>query len=197
MWGYRSKKVRLSSSLKCQSLLHMAMFRHKQKTAIKYSKTLTDHFSVRCHVITEMKFTTVLWMLIPCCCNDLSECCSENTKSSCLNTKVSLYLDFWLSYHRFVIFVCNFSFCPPVPSEWLALPPPCPACPPQLQAARVPAPITAETPSAASWPSHRSSNKWLSPTSRSPRYSWELTKSGRKQRSWHVKAAVKSTNNPF
>lgn len=48
MWGYRSKEFRLSSSLKCQSLLHMAMFRHKQKTAIKYSKTLTDHFSVRC-----------------------------------------------------------------------------------------------------------------------------------------------------
>ncbi|XP_063745581.1 AF4/FMR2 family member 1 isoform X2 [Eleginops maclovinus] len=31
--------------LKCQSLLQMAMFRHKHKIALKYSKTLTDHFS--------------------------------------------------------------------------------------------------------------------------------------------------------
>lgn len=82
-------------------------------------------------------------------------------------------------------------------SGWPARPPPCPACPPQLRAARVFAPVTAETPSAAWWPSHSSSNKWLSPTSTSPRYSWELTKSGRKQRSWPVKAAVKPTNNPF
>ncbi|XP_044000014.1 AF4/FMR2 family member 1 [Gambusia affinis] len=34
----------LALCLKCQSLLHMAMFRHKQKTATKLSKTLTDHF---------------------------------------------------------------------------------------------------------------------------------------------------------
>ncbi|XP_054908464.1 AF4/FMR2 family member 1 isoform X2 [Poeciliopsis prolifica] len=34
----------LALCLKCQSLLHMAMFRHKQKTATKFSKTLTDHF---------------------------------------------------------------------------------------------------------------------------------------------------------
>ncbi|KAM4719342.1 LOW QUALITY PROTEIN: AF4/FMR2 family member 1 [Anableps anableps] len=34
----------LALCLKCQSLLHMAMFRHKQKTAIKFSKTLIDHF---------------------------------------------------------------------------------------------------------------------------------------------------------
>ncbi|KAL3041825.1 hypothetical protein OYC64_019909 [Pagothenia borchgrevinki] len=31
--------------LKCQSLLQMTMFRHKHKIALKYSKTLTDHFS--------------------------------------------------------------------------------------------------------------------------------------------------------
>uniref|UniRef100_A0AAX7V8E4 AF4/FMR2 C-terminal homology domain-containing protein n=1 Tax=Astatotilapia calliptera TaxID=8154 RepID=A0AAX7V8E4_ASTCA len=31
--------------LKCQSLLQMAMFRHKHKAALKYSKTLTEHFS--------------------------------------------------------------------------------------------------------------------------------------------------------
>ncbi|KAM3873953.1 AF4/FMR2 family member 1-like [Diretmus argenteus] len=30
--------------MKCQSLLQMAMFRLKHKTALKYSKTLTDHF---------------------------------------------------------------------------------------------------------------------------------------------------------
>ncbi|KAM8828850.1 AF4/FMR2 family member 1 isoform 2-T2 [Spinachia spinachia] len=40
-----SEKDFLSLCLKCQSLLQMAMFRHKQKTALKYSKTLTDHFS--------------------------------------------------------------------------------------------------------------------------------------------------------
>ncbi|XP_014906844.1 AF4/FMR2 family member 4 isoform X1 [Poecilia latipinna] len=34
----------LALCLKCQSLLHMAMFRHKQKAATKFSKTLTDHF---------------------------------------------------------------------------------------------------------------------------------------------------------
>ncbi|KAK2819284.1 hypothetical protein Q5P01_024845 [Channa striata] len=35
----------LALCLKCQSLLQMAMFRHKQKTALDYSKTLADHFS--------------------------------------------------------------------------------------------------------------------------------------------------------
>ncbi|XP_054468456.1 AF4/FMR2 family member 1 isoform X2 [Anoplopoma fimbria] len=40
-----SEKDFLSLCLKCQSLLQMTMFRHKQKTALKYSKTLTDHFS--------------------------------------------------------------------------------------------------------------------------------------------------------
>ncbi|XP_008422007.1 AF4/FMR2 family member 4 isoform X2 [Poecilia reticulata] len=34
----------LALCLKCQSLLHMAMFRHKQEAATKFSKTLTDHF---------------------------------------------------------------------------------------------------------------------------------------------------------
>ena len=137
------------------------------------------------------------WMLIPRCCNDLSERCSENTKSSCLNAKVSLHLAFWLGYHGSDIFACNVGFCLPAPSGWLAPPLPWPACPPQPRAARPPAPITAETPSAASWLSHRSSNKWLFPTSTSPRSSWELMNSGRRQRSWHVKAAVKLTINPF
>lgn len=35
----------LALCLRCQSLLQMAMFHHKQKTALKYSKTLTDHFN--------------------------------------------------------------------------------------------------------------------------------------------------------
>lgn len=50
-------EVRLCSSLKCQSVLHMAMFHHKQRTAIKYSKTLMDHFSVRRRVVTEPSFS--------------------------------------------------------------------------------------------------------------------------------------------
>ncbi|XP_070706532.1 AF4/FMR2 family member 1 isoform X2 [Pempheris klunzingeri] len=40
-----SEKDFLALCLKCQSLLQMAMFRHKHKTALKYSKTLTDHFN--------------------------------------------------------------------------------------------------------------------------------------------------------
>nr|XP_019938037.1 PREDICTED: AF4/FMR2 family member 1-like isoform X1 [Paralichthys olivaceus] len=40
-----SEKDFLVLCLKCQSLLQMAMFRHKHKTALKYSKTLTDHFT--------------------------------------------------------------------------------------------------------------------------------------------------------
>ncbi|XP_031173405.1 AF4/FMR2 family member 1 isoform X2 [Sander lucioperca] len=40
-----SEKDFLALCLKCQSLLQMTMFRHKHKTALKYSKTLTDHFS--------------------------------------------------------------------------------------------------------------------------------------------------------
>ncbi|XP_076014561.1 AF4/FMR2 family member 1 isoform X2 [Genypterus blacodes] len=36
----------VSLCLKCQSLLQMAMFRSKRKTALKYSKTLNDHFNV-------------------------------------------------------------------------------------------------------------------------------------------------------
>ncbi|XP_055009750.1 AF4/FMR2 family member 4 isoform X2 [Boleophthalmus pectinirostris] len=31
--------------LRCQAILQMAMFRHKQKTALTYSKTLIDHFN--------------------------------------------------------------------------------------------------------------------------------------------------------
>lgn len=33
-------------SMRCQCLLQMAMFHHKRKTALMYSKTLTDHFHV-------------------------------------------------------------------------------------------------------------------------------------------------------
>ncbi|CAB1430091.1 unnamed protein product [Pleuronectes platessa] len=40
-----SEKDFLVLCLRCQSLLQMAMFRHKYKTALKYSKTLTDHFT--------------------------------------------------------------------------------------------------------------------------------------------------------
>ncbi|XP_072228463.1 AF4/FMR2 family member 1 isoform X2 [Leuresthes tenuis] len=40
-----SEKDLLALCLKCQSLLQMAMFRHKQKMALKYSKTLIDHFN--------------------------------------------------------------------------------------------------------------------------------------------------------
>uniref|UniRef100_A0A8C8IS95 AF4/FMR2 C-terminal homology domain-containing protein n=1 Tax=Oncorhynchus tshawytscha TaxID=74940 RepID=A0A8C8IS95_ONCTS len=32
--------------MRCQSLLQMAMFRYKRETALKYSRTLTDHFKV-------------------------------------------------------------------------------------------------------------------------------------------------------
>uniref|UniRef100_A0A3P8YXW8 AF4/FMR2 C-terminal homology domain-containing protein n=1 Tax=Esox lucius TaxID=8010 RepID=A0A3P8YXW8_ESOLU len=32
--------------MRCQSLLQMAMFRNKRETALKYSRTLTDHFKV-------------------------------------------------------------------------------------------------------------------------------------------------------
>ncbi|CAN9504522.1 unnamed protein product [Ophioblennius macclurei] len=35
----------LALCLKCQALLQMALFRHKYKTALKYSKMLTDHFN--------------------------------------------------------------------------------------------------------------------------------------------------------
>ncbi|KAM9820114.1 AF4/FMR2 family member 1-like [Neosynchiropus ocellatus] len=40
-----SEKDFIVLCLKCQALLQMAMFQHKQKTALNYSKTLTDHFS--------------------------------------------------------------------------------------------------------------------------------------------------------
>ncbi|XP_061656028.1 AF4/FMR2 family member 1-like isoform X2 [Phyllopteryx taeniolatus] len=40
-----SDKDFVALCLKCQSLLQMAMFRHKHKTALKYSKMLTDHFN--------------------------------------------------------------------------------------------------------------------------------------------------------
>ncbi|XP_030005718.1 AF4/FMR2 family member 4 isoform X2 [Sphaeramia orbicularis] len=40
-----TEKDFLALCLRCQSLLQMAMFRCKQKTALKYSKTLTDHFN--------------------------------------------------------------------------------------------------------------------------------------------------------
>ncbi|XP_067339543.1 AF4/FMR2 family member 1 isoform X3 [Channa argus] len=40
-----SEKDFLALCLKCQSLLQMAMFNHKHKTALDYSKTLTDHFN--------------------------------------------------------------------------------------------------------------------------------------------------------
>ncbi|XP_013861937.1 AF4/FMR2 family member 1 isoform X2 [Austrofundulus limnaeus] len=40
-----SEKDFIALCLKCQALLQMAMFRHKQKTALNFSKTLTDHFN--------------------------------------------------------------------------------------------------------------------------------------------------------
>ncbi|KAM9794873.1 AF4/FMR2 family member 1 isoform 1-T1 [Syngnathus typhle] len=42
--AHSSEKDFAALCLKCQSLLQMAMFRQKHKTALKYSKTLTDHF---------------------------------------------------------------------------------------------------------------------------------------------------------
>ncbi|XP_059214621.1 AF4/FMR2 family member 1 [Centropristis striata] len=47
-----SEKDFLALCLKCQSLLQMAMFRHKHKTALKYSKTLADHFSNSSHDVS-------------------------------------------------------------------------------------------------------------------------------------------------
>ncbi|XP_068190445.1 AF4/FMR2 family member 1 isoform X2 [Antennarius striatus] len=44
-----AEKDFLALCLKCQSLLHMAMFRHKHKTALKYSKMLSDHFKNPSH----------------------------------------------------------------------------------------------------------------------------------------------------
>ncbi|XP_019741423.1 AF4/FMR2 family member 1 isoform X1 [Hippocampus comes] len=43
--AHPSEKDFVALCLKCQSLLQMAMFRQKHKTALKYSKTLTDHFN--------------------------------------------------------------------------------------------------------------------------------------------------------
>ncbi|XP_077594014.1 AF4/FMR2 family member 1 [Stigmatopora nigra] len=40
-----TQKDFVSLCLKCQSLLQIAMFQHKYKTALKYSKMLTDHFN--------------------------------------------------------------------------------------------------------------------------------------------------------
>ncbi|KAM9307364.1 AF4/FMR2 family member 1 [Pholidichthys leucotaenia] len=41
-----SEKDFLVLCLKCQALLQMTIFHHKHKTALKYSRTLTDHFNV-------------------------------------------------------------------------------------------------------------------------------------------------------
>lgn len=33
--------------MRCQAILYMAMFRYKKDTAIKYSRTLNEHFKVQ------------------------------------------------------------------------------------------------------------------------------------------------------
>ncbi|XP_060916661.1 AF4/FMR2 family member 1 isoform X1 [Labrus mixtus] len=48
----------LALCLKCQSLLQMAMFHHKQKTALKYSKTLSDHFNISAQKTHDPSFST-------------------------------------------------------------------------------------------------------------------------------------------
>ncbi|KAM6975921.1 LOW QUALITY PROTEIN: AF4/FMR2 family member 1 [Tautogolabrus adspersus] len=48
----------LALCLKCQSLLQMAMFHHKQKTALKYSKTLSDHFNISAQKTPDPSFST-------------------------------------------------------------------------------------------------------------------------------------------
>ncbi|XP_040012705.1 AF4/FMR2 family member 1 [Xiphias gladius] len=53
-----SEKDFLALCLKCQSLLQMAMFRHKHKTALKYSKTLTDHFTNSVQATHDPSFCT-------------------------------------------------------------------------------------------------------------------------------------------
>lgn len=47
------------TSLKCQSLLHMAMFHQKHKAALKYSKTLTSHFNVSISAAVKRHLTDV------------------------------------------------------------------------------------------------------------------------------------------
>lgn len=116
-----------SSSLMCQALLHMAMFRHKQKTAIKYSKTLTDHFSVRPRESRDPRKGV---SVNGCCCGDLSERCSENTKSSRLHPKVGPRLGFCLAYRGCVLLcACNFGFCPPPHPRVTGTPSPMPSLP--------------------------------------------------------------------
>lgn len=43
---HQSVNVCLFCSLRCQSLLQMAMFRYRRDSALRYSRTLTDHFRV-------------------------------------------------------------------------------------------------------------------------------------------------------
>ncbi|KAM6903041.1 LOW QUALITY PROTEIN: AF4/FMR2 family member 1-like [Xenentodon cancila] len=52
-----SEKDFLVLCMRCQCILQMAMFRHKQKTAVKYSKTLTDHFNSLPSVYLSVRIT--------------------------------------------------------------------------------------------------------------------------------------------
>lgn len=120
--------------------------------------------------------------------------CSGDTQSPCLYVKVSPLPSTLHSALTAVARPLKSSYFSPLELE-TTRPPECclqPARPP----AQVPAPTTVaadwlEDPSAPPLRSLRLLNKWPSPTSTLLRYSWALTTSGSRLRSWRREAAVR------
>ncbi|CAJ1070749.1 AF4/FMR2 family member 1 isoform X1 [Xyrichtys novacula] len=77
-----SEKDFLALCLKSQSLLQMAMFRHKHKTALKYSKTLTDHFHKNSGPTSKSSDTLSPMPSLPSPANTSSSSCPGSNHSS-------------------------------------------------------------------------------------------------------------------
>ncbi|KAM7392699.1 hypothetical protein PAMA_007696 [Pampus argenteus] len=67
--------------MKCQSLLQMAMFHHKHKTALKYSKTLTEHFNNAAHSTQDPSVCTLKGTDTPSYTPDMPSPASTSTSS--------------------------------------------------------------------------------------------------------------------
>lgn len=186
-------------SFKCHSLLNMAMFRHKHKTALKYAKTLYDHFraSVSAALTQHLTKCHRLSIVLLIMCGSFSEPCSENPQSLCPNAKVSpsVFILYTLHcFHRYSI-LKRPRLYQTIPSGCRTPRRRCPAC--RLRPSHQTAAVAAgcrQTPSAAAtaaachflWPFSRR----RSPTSISPCYSSALMKHGTMRRRWHSAAVV-------
>lgn len=69
-------------SLRCESMLQMAMFRHRRDSALKHSRTLAEHFKVSLYFNFFCDVHTCVSVCL-CVCVQNTSCSASPVRSSC------------------------------------------------------------------------------------------------------------------